>query len=288
MGGWYVVVLIGGIFCAPSISAGAQQLNNAMVQEPNGTARPVPDPTVLTTQAQERSITALRELFDARLKALEEENKIQKANLSRTDDRIVMRLDNFPALIENAIVHLQRLVEEKFKGVADQFQGRDVALAAALLAQKTSVSDQNLATAATAAKTEAATTKQIDGIQAILQANTKATDDKIDGVKVLLASQAKSIDDKIIELRSALTDIRQITNLSSGALAARGAGQTDLWAYLVGAGGFLLALFAFISRFTSQAQAQPQPQYYQPQPQYYQQPPTVPNSSTTTTTNRPV
>jgi len=152
------------------------------------------------------------------------------------------------------------LTNEKFKGVDQQFQGRDVALAAALLAQKTSVDEQNKANAASSAKQEGAITKQIDGIQSIILANSKGTDDKIDGVRQLLANQSKNYDDKIADLRN------QVSVMSSAvsAGAARGAGQGDLWSYII-AGGGLLTGFAAVALTLSRGRPMP-PNYYQPQP----------------------
>ena len=224
---------------------------------------PTPDPTRLTTAALREAIAGQRELFDAKVLALTEELKLQKMSLDATDARLILRLDGIPGLIDTAVVHLQKLMEEKFRGVDQQFQGRDVALAAALLAQKTSVDEQNKANAASSAKAEGATTKQIDGIQSIILANGKATDDKIEGVKALLASQARGVDDKIADLRNTVADIR--TALS--AYTARGAGQSDLWAYIVAAAGVLIAVLAFA--FPRQAVAS-HPHYYR-EP-YQQQP----------------
>jgi hypothetical protein len=209
----------------------AQQLPSPLLTNTqDGGSRPIPDPTLLTTQAQERAISALRELLDARAKGLADENAWQTKEFDSSVARIVLRLDRIPEMIETRTIELQRLMEEKFKGVDQQFAGRDVALAAALLAQKTSVDEQNKANAASSAKAEGATTKQIDGIQSIIFANSKATDDKIDGVKSLLATQARSIDDKINDLRTSLADLRTAQGINNTALVSRSAGQSDAWA----------------------------------------------------------
>lgn len=207
------------------------------------------DPTLLTTQALEKSISALRELMESRSKAIENEILLQKTGLTRTDDRLILRLDQMDGVIEKQVIHLQRLMEEKFKGVDQQFQGRDVALAAALLAQKTSVDEQNKANAASSAKAEGATTKQIDGIQSIIQANSRATDEKIDGVKALLASQSKGIDDKISDLRNTLADLRTATRVSDTALVARGAAQGDSWGVFIGGMGVLIGIGGLVIAF---------------------------------------
>ncbi len=203
-------------------------------------------------------------MFDLRARAIEELLKTQKDALDRTDNRFIKRLDDTQGIIDASLLHLQRLMEEKFKGVDQQFQGRDVALAAALLAQKTSVDEQNKANAASAAKQEGAITKQIDGIQAIIMGNQKGTDDKIDGAKALLANQAKTTDDKIAELRNSIVDLRTATT----AITSRGAGQNDLWAYMVAGAGFLVAFLGFLLPRMNQQQRQA-PQYPYPYPYPY-------------------
>jgi hypothetical protein len=252
----------------------AQQPTPIASQDDN---RNKPDPTVLTTQAQEKATIALRELIDTKIKAIQDEIDRLKAGGDYTDQRLLKRIDEVPALIDTSLTHLQKLVEEKFKGVDQQFAGRDVALAAALLAQKTSVDEQNKANAASSAKQEGAITKQIEGIQAYNTANSKGTDDKIESLKTLLASQAKSSDDKVNDIRKTVDDLRVAltTNLAdlrstAAAASARGEGQSQVWIYLI-AGGSLLIAFAGV--VLPRLHTQP-PQYaqYPPQPSGYAQP----------------
>ena len=207
---------------------------------------PLTDPTLLTTQALEKSIAALRELMDAKMRAIEKEAEFQKGTLDHTDARLIVRLDAIDSVIEKQVIHLQRLMEEKFKGVDQQFQGRDVALAAALLAQKTSVDEQNKANAASSAKAEGATTKQIDGIQSIIQASSRATDDKFDSMKALLASQSKTTDDKIADLRSTIADLRTSIRISDTAITTRTTTQSDVWAIFIGVVGMLIGIAGVI------------------------------------------
>lgn len=125
---------------------------------------PVPDPTRLTTEANDRLESVIKELLEVRLSGLEQlmDQKFKTIN---------QRFGTF---------------DEKFKGVADTFAGNDKALQAALLAQKSTVEDQNKANATAASKSEAAFTKQID-----------ASDDKIESVKELVAQVKSGLDDKV-------------------------------------------------------------------------------------------
>ena len=108
---------------------------------------PSPDPTKLTTDAVAALKEQLVELFGKEMRFIQHEI-----------DRLRAEIDQRPNEIREAIGHLTVLVGEKFKGVEQQFIGRDVALAAALLAQKASVDEQNRSNAAAAAKAEAGAT----------------------------------------------------------------------------------------------------------------------------------
>jgi hypothetical protein len=219
-----------------------------MVVDPNGGSRPNPDPTVLGTAAMDKALAAQAALFDSKIAAILDEINRIKISDDAVDQRLIKRVDEVPTVIDTAIAHLKILVEEKFKGVDQQFLGRDTALAAALLAQKTSVADQQAANAASAAKQEANFIKQIDAIGLVIANNQKGTEDKIESAKQLFATQTKSTDDKIGDIRSIVTGMQ-----------SRGVGQNDVWVYLIGGGGLVLAVCsALIALF--HARSQP-PQY---------------------------
>lgn len=113
-----------------------------------GDHKPVPDPTVLTTDQLLRTITSLREL------------------------------------VEQKIISLDRRVEERFAFVealrVEQKADTRAAVDAALVSQKEAVGEQTLASEKSIAKSETATNKQLDQLGA-----TFAT--AIAGVNVSLA-----------------------------------------------------------------------------------------------------
>lgn len=178
-----------------------------------GDTVPSPDPTILTTQASEKAVASLKELLESRINALEEiASKLEK----RADERpaeIREEIDQLRILVQAEIKALSDLTSEQFKGVAKEFQGRDTAVAAALLAQKTSVDEQNKSNAQAALKSELSVTKEIDGI------------------KTLLAADGKAKDDKITDLRDRLASFE-----------GKGAGAAMLWSILGAIGGGVLAL----------------------------------------------
>jgi hypothetical protein len=144
---------------------------------------PVTDPTFLTTQQLLREYTSLKELVFTRLDAMDKAMELFNANITRV-----------PTDTDKQISHLKELHDEKFEGVEKQFKERDVrteqsatatkiAVDAALQAQKEAAGAQNESNAAAIAKSEAATTKQIDGIVALIGSNNKGLDEKIADLK---------------------------------------------------------------------------------------------------------
>ena len=145
--------------------------------------RPVPDPTVLTTQQLTVAILNLKELFESRMSAMDKAVELlqQTANRSPTVNEVYMQ-------------H-----EERFKSIAVQFAERDirteqtsrdskVAVDAALQAAKEAVGEQNKSSALAIAKSEAATTKQMDQIAVIIQTTNSGVNDKIDDIKDRITS----------------------------------------------------------------------------------------------------
>src|SRR6185369_6029345 len=142
--------------------------------------RPVPDPTLLTTQQLLRENLWLREVLETRLNGMDKAIELLQATA-----------DKFPARIDEKIVSLQQVHEEKFNSIQVQFKERDVrteqtskdskvAIDAALQATKESSVEQNKSFALATAKSEAGFSKQIDQLGVLIQTMTKAFDDKID------------------------------------------------------------------------------------------------------------
>ncbi len=123
---------------------------------------PVPDPTLLTTEALHREINSLRDLLETKLGAL--------------SDWVDKRFD---WIEKNRTEQKQDLVASRL----EQKQDSQDALRAALQAQKESVVEQNKSNAAAADKSEKAFTKQIDAIGELIRTTAKSTDDKVDDLK---------------------------------------------------------------------------------------------------------
>lgn len=162
---------------------------------------PNPDPSSLTTAQLREAISNLHSIINAelravgtRLDAIDKATEVFNENLTRV-----------PTDTDKQIQHLKELHGERFNsvsgelraladGITKQFAERDVrtdaaaigtskAVDAALQAQKEAAGAQNEANAAAITKSEANTTKLIDGIIALLNSTVKATDEKISDLK---------------------------------------------------------------------------------------------------------
>jgi DNA anti-recombination protein RmuC len=171
---------------------------------------PRPDPTVLTTQQLLRELGSVQKILEARLDGM--------------DKAIVLiqhAVDKTPTISE-----IYAEVKEKFSGIQTQFRERDarteqtsrdskVAVDAALQAAKELGNEQNASSAQAIQKSEAATTKQIDQLGEMIRQMEKTFEGKINDMK---------------------------ENLSG--MKGHSQGLDAGWGYLLGAMGFLAALWA--------------------------------------------
>jgi type VI protein secretion system component VasK len=121
-------------------------------------SRPVPDPTVLTTQQLYREIEAAREMTETLIDGLRE---ILDEKFSSVDRQL--------QLVE------QQRVEQKSDTKA--------AVDAALTAQKEAVKEQTTASERAIAKSEASTTKQLEQLSETFATSLRAMGDKVDDLK---------------------------------------------------------------------------------------------------------
>jgi hypothetical protein len=157
--------------------------DNIVTEPRNGGSRPVPDPTALTNELVAQATLALREFLESQI-----------ANVKELSDQKVQALTETVAVFKTA-------VNERFQlgDVQTEKAARDVksAVDAAFAAAKEAVGEQNKSNALSIAKSELATTKQIDQIVENQRVSTKNTDDKIDTLK-------SNSDDKFADLKNRL------------------------------------------------------------------------------------
>lgn len=162
---------------------------------------PRPDPTVLTTQQLNtaiegllRDVAALREVLEAKIDGQQQLSEARFEGMDKAIELLQVITDRQPLDVDKKIINLQRLHEEKFDSIQVQFKERDVrteqsardskvAVDAALQAAKEAVGAQNTSSALAIAKSEAATTKQIDQQSVLISSSTAGLDDKISDIK---------------------------------------------------------------------------------------------------------
>jgi hypothetical protein len=189
---------------------------------------PVPDPTLLTTQALEKSIAALKELMEVRIKSLEETlGRLQREQDSHLEV-VVAETKHLRELIGAEVGKLTCVTNEKFARIDMQLVERDKrndaqfialaeAAALALQAQKDLFNSHNEATAMAVGKSEKGMADSIQQLQALFDSDSRAKSEKID-------------------------DIR--TRLNTGESRSKGAG--DLWGYIIGGVGFVATIITIV------------------------------------------
>ena len=173
---------------------------------------PRPDPTVLTTQRLQREIFSLRELLEVKLGAAQAAVELIRSIIETRLDGMDLAIkilqdiaDKFPGRIDEKIKALKEVHDqkfdaleathaEKFSSIQTQFKERDVrteqsskdskvAVDAALQAAKELGNEQNKSAASAIAKSETATTKQIDQLVGLIQTMTKGFETSISDLK---------------------------------------------------------------------------------------------------------
>jgi len=145
--------------------------------------RPIPDPTILTTQQLQREISALKEIIFTRLDANDKAVELLHADVTRV-----------PTDTDKAIAHLKELHNERFEGIEKQFSERDTrmtrelehsqtALEAALLSAEKAVNKQNENFALSIAKSENSTNKQMEQMATLIHTSNGALEGKISDLK---------------------------------------------------------------------------------------------------------
>jgi hypothetical protein len=169
---------------------------------------PISDQTRLTTQLVDRTIAAIREVFDVRFAEMNRALALLTSQVNklpadadamgrqlRADvDRQVLALREF---LLSRIESIRGLSEEKFQVLDTRFIERDVRVEqatresrmsqdAALATAKEAVAEQNKANAQAIAKSELSTQKQIDAMAQLMTNSNKSLEDKIADLKTRL------------------------------------------------------------------------------------------------------
>ena len=123
-----------------------------------GDNRPIPDPTILTTEASVRLEAMLRNLIQAEIT---HQNDLFNEKFVRIEAQF-------------------RMLDER---TAEQKKDTKDALDAALAAQKEAVASQTVSSEKSITKSETATIERIKAVETLLSSSTRASDDKINDLK---------------------------------------------------------------------------------------------------------
>jgi DNA repair exonuclease SbcCD ATPase subunit len=223
-------------------------------RSPNGGTRPVPDPTVLTTEALNREIAGLERELNQRLTSVERELATRLEAASALGDEKFLRVEQQFELVE-------RMRVEQKKDTKD-------AVDAALTAQKEAVKEQTAASSLATAKSETATNKQLEQLASTFTTAVDSLRRSNDEVKERIGEVDQSLRQSIVEgdrkTSSAISELRSRLDIGPPSLATlqsrsdqtigRGAGLGDYRTIafaVIGAAGTLAGIIAIIVAIAS-------------------------------------
>ena len=203
-------------------------MENDMIQTQSGGSRPVPDPTILTTEAQERAERTIREWTEGQL-------AIRDERMARIELATKLRAE----AVAKAIAHAQELAKKDDEHQAAmsnmRFTERDVRTAEAATQAATAVS------AAFAAQKEAAQ-KQDENNQKSISKQEEATEKALVKLGDLFQTTFEALRDQVSDLK---------LRINGSEFAQRGVTEyrvenrssANLW---IAAAGFLVTLVALV------------------------------------------
>jgi len=147
-----------------------------------------------TTDTQHRELAALKEIVETRLDGMDRALELFNEQASRVPSEVDKQVTHLRELVFERIEGGTKVEAERFQGVYNRFAERDVrveqtardtkvAVDAALAAQKEMGNKQTESFAQSIAKSEAATSKQIDQLGQLLTTTNLSTDGKIADIK---------------------------------------------------------------------------------------------------------
>ncbi|HEV3312203.1 MAG TPA: hypothetical protein VG815_16960 [Chloroflexota bacterium] len=155
---------------------------------------PIPDPTILTTQALLREVAAAKELSDTKFEAIAARIEHIDTLLETRDTAITVASTHLRELMLSEMAKIKVVTDEVFQRIDVQFIERDkrteqlalassTAIAAALQAAKEAVGAQNTSNSIAIAKSESSTLESLRQLRELFLSETKAINEKVDDLK---------------------------------------------------------------------------------------------------------
>lgn len=169
-----------------------------MAEAPNHQqeTKPNPDPTIATNEAVERAMKSERDYVDGQVKVI-------VGRLDGMDTATNLRLgqfENLPDLMDEKVLHLKELTEERFKSIDKQFTERDDRTKSEGVANETKVN------AAFAAQEKLAVQQNLSNQESINKSENNTNElikQNAETAKISIQAQA----DQIADLKERLTKI---------------------------------------------------------------------------------
>jgi len=197
------------------------------------------DPTPRTMQQVLRENFWLRELLETRLNGMDKALQLLQAFADRTPTT---------KDVQNEVIALREVVFEKFNGIKNQLNDRDTAVSAAFSAAKEAVGEQTKSSNLAITKSETGVAERIKGLDETNKTNFKGIEDKISDMKdrLTIIESKTSISDPstaitLAKLDATVARLTEATDIGAG----RSAGQTALWALILGGLGLVCAIGTF-------------------------------------------
>ena len=200
-----------------------------------GGSRPVPDPTLLTTEALMREVASLEKLLELRIHSEAEARKVDIAAeiiarlaqgetmQSHIDLQMDIRKEKFEAIAQRFDAVEQRFRQNERQRV-EQKDDVKAAVDAALSAQKEAVKEQTAASGLSIAKSENATNEQIKQLNATFTIAINGVQSTIDDAKERIGKTENQL----------------------AAIQGAGKGKEQSWGVLVGAIGGISGIIGII------------------------------------------
>ena len=213
------------------------------IAAPTTVSRPDPDPTTLTTQALYREINQVQALLHSEMEGLSGRLDARITSVDHGLDRLRLIIDREPELTNQLVNNLKSIHEEKLSSIQVQFIERDVrteqtsrdskvAVDAALQAAKEAVEKQNASSALAIAKSESATTKQIDTQGILITTATTSLNERIDAASATMNSKIDDLKDRLNRMEGGQS------------------GGHQVWGYIIGIAGTMVGLIALLFNIT--------------------------------------
>lgn len=217
----------------------AQQPGQPMVAS---STVPIPDPTLLTTQASEKAVSNLKELLQTQFGALKGIIDRQQTQLDTRDGDIRVAISHLRDLLMGEVSKLEAVTAQQFVRIDSTLaeratQGLQLAAAntkaidTAFQSAEKAVSEQNKANTTAINKSETAVADSLKQLRDLFETANKGTNDKIDTNNTSIATQITDLKSRLDKGEGRSNGV--LANVADTREVRRD--STNLWGIVAGA-----------------------------------------------------